>query len=225
MFNYVDEQEESFPPPQTPRSAKFTLSNSVKIAVLLTTLELFINILDLQMWWVYRHGPFAKRLNLSWIYMQITHLVFCYVFIQKELLNRRLFTNGIAVRATVTFVGKIREPFSIRAEDVVHWRYIVDGVEHTGVSPLDKLPHSRLGDVFWVLYKKENPNYVRRWESFDIYGNLIHDGDGNVEARAEKSRELRIWLPYILCFFVGLIAILIIYQKKQFEYIKSAYMN
>ena len=123
--------------------------------------------------------------------------------------NRRLFTNGIAVWATVTFVGKIPESFSILAQDVVRWQYIVDGVEHTGLSPRKKLPNSVSGDVFWVLYQKENPNFVRRWESFDIDGNLVHNDDENADAKARFSRNLQVCLVHVLCFFAPIVPAII----------------
>ena len=199
MFTYIDEQEATAPPPQTPRSAKFRLSGFEIYIVLLISFGFLIMIRQWWTWWEFRNEPFSQPLDCSDLGQLVLYLFYCYLFVKPIRQNRRLFTNGIAVCATVKFVGKIPESFSKSTRDVVRWQYIVDGVEHAGLSPREELPNSVLGDVFWVLYQKKNPNFVRRWESFDIDGNLVHSGDKNADVKARYSRAFVVCLAYFLC--------------------------
>ena len=55
------------------------------------------------------------------------------------------------------------------------WSFSVDGVEHTGISPLNQLPNAAVGDKLWILYDQKDPQYARPKALFEDNGNILYD--------------------------------------------------
>ncbi len=177
-------------PSLVPRQARFALSKvekwgfiSVLVLGLITAKEVQINY---HVFNRYQRNPqiakwsFASSILKESRWSPLLSLIgnFIRIFpsffwlLQKVRRRRRLFTDGSAALATVTFIGAIRNSDSNKVCDVVKWAYIGNGFECTGISPRDELQEVDVGDQFWVLYENENPWFVRRWALFDEDGNL-----------------------------------------------------
>ncbi len=98
--------------------------------------------------------------------------------------TRSLYFTGIPALASVTSVGIIRYSRKSRSGHMVkssafcigaRWSFSVDGVEHTGVSPLNQLPNAAVGDELWILYDQKDPQYARPKALFDDNGNILYD--------------------------------------------------
>ncbi len=177
-------------PPLVPRQAQFALSTvkicgcvAVLVLGLMTATQVTFNY---DVFNLYQQNPqiaewsFASSILkeslwsplLSAISLCIPMFPGFLLLLQNLKRRRKLFTDGCAALATVTFIGIIRNPDSNKVCDVVKWAYNGNGFECTGVSPRGELQEVNVGDKFWVVYENENPWFVRRWELFDEDGNL-----------------------------------------------------
>ncbi len=110
------------------------------------------------------HAPIIEVFVLAWLFR----------LMRIERQERALFTDGIPVLATVTFVGIIRAPGTNEFCIGVRWSFVVDGMEFSGKTPRKELPNVAVGDEIWVLYQENNPSYAHRWALFDEDGNMRH---------------------------------------------------